>query len=89
MKLAPLIYDFSNFQKKITKTTIGFGFCDIQNNQGLGEGYQPQPSSLIISTSALVILDNTKPNLIIVLLYMERKKIITTVGGTDNLFLNV
>ena len=80
----------ATFKNKITKTTIGFGFCDIQNNQGLGEGYQPQPSfRLIISTSALVILDNTKPNLIIVLLYMERKKIITTVSGTDNLFLNV
>ena len=23
---------------------IIFGFCDIQNNQGLGKGYQPQPS---------------------------------------------
>ena len=22
-----------------------FGFCDIQNNQGLGKGYQPQPSA--------------------------------------------
>ena len=27
------------------KTIIRFGFCDIQNNQGLGEGYQPQPSA--------------------------------------------
>ena len=25
------------------KTIIRFGFCDIQNNQGLGKGYQPQP----------------------------------------------
>ena len=24
---------------------IMFGFCDIQNNQGLGKGYQPQPSA--------------------------------------------
>ena len=24
------------------KTIIRFGFCDIQNNQGLGNGYQPQ-----------------------------------------------
>ena len=23
------------------KTIIRFGFCDIQNNQGLGNGYQP------------------------------------------------
>ena len=27
------------------KTIIRFGFCDIQNNQGLGKGYQPQPSA--------------------------------------------
>ena len=27
------------------KTTCRFGFCDIQNNQGLGKGYQPQPSA--------------------------------------------
>ena len=24
----------------IIKTVVGFGFCDIQNNQGLGEGYR-------------------------------------------------
>ena len=27
------------------KTIIRFGFCDIQDNQGLGKGYQPQPSA--------------------------------------------
>ena len=27
------------------KTIIRFGFCDIQNSQGLGKGYQPQPSA--------------------------------------------
>ena len=27
------------------KTIIGFGVCDIQNNQGLGKSYQPQPSA--------------------------------------------
>ena len=27
------------------KTIIRFGFCDIQNNQGLGKGYQPHPLS--------------------------------------------
>ena len=25
-------------------TIIRFGFCDIQNNQGLSKGYQLQPS---------------------------------------------
>ena len=24
---------------------IRFGFCDIQNNQGFGKGYQPRPSA--------------------------------------------
>ena len=27
------------------KTIIRFGFCDIQNNRGLGKDYQPQPSA--------------------------------------------
>ena len=27
------------------KTIIRFGFCDVQNNQSLGKGYQPQPST--------------------------------------------
>jgi len=28
------------------KTIIRFSFCDNQNNQGLGIGYQPRPSAL-------------------------------------------
>ena len=40
------------------KTIIRFGFFDIQNNQGLGKGYQPQPSASAAST--LIILDITK-----------------------------
>ena len=28
------------------KTIIRFGLCDIQNNEGPGKGYQPQPSAL-------------------------------------------
>ena len=32
------------FVQCISKTIIRFGFCDIQNNQGLGKGYQPQPN---------------------------------------------
>ena len=39
------------------KTIIRFGFCDIQNNQGLSKGYQPQP---ITPTSTLISLDITK-----------------------------
>jgi len=27
------------------KTIVRFGFCDIQNNQGLGKGYQPKASA--------------------------------------------
>ena len=42
---------------------IRFGFYDIQNNQGLGRDYQPQPSSAsadITLTSTLIILDIIK-----------------------------
>ena len=43
------------------KTIITFGFCDILNNQGLGECYQPRPSSQLITfTSTLIIPDITK-----------------------------
>ena len=33
------------FRLMYNKTIIRFGFCDIQNNQGLGKGYLPQPSA--------------------------------------------
>ena len=36
------------FHSMYNKTIIGFGFCDIQNNQGLDKGYQPKPKTLII-----------------------------------------
>ena len=42
------------FRSMFNKTIIGFGFFDIQDNQGLGKGYQPH----LIST--LIILDITK-----------------------------
>jgi len=33
------------FRSMYIKTIVRFGFCDIQNNQGLSKGYQPQPSA--------------------------------------------
>ena len=45
-------HDFS--RSMYNKTIIRFGFCDIQNNQGLGKGYNQY-------TSILIILDITKP----------------------------
>ena len=34
------------FRSMYNKTIIRFGFCDIQNNQSLGKGYQPPPSAV-------------------------------------------
>ena len=43
------------------KTVIGFGLCDILNNQGLGKCYQPwRLAWLITLTSTLIILDITE-----------------------------
>ena len=40
---------------------IRFGFCDVQNDQGWGKCYQPQPSARLITlTSTLIIPDITK-----------------------------
>ena len=36
-------WPFFFFRWMYNETIIWFGFCDIQNNQGLGKGYQPQP----------------------------------------------
>ena len=35
------------YESWILKTIIGWGFCDIQNNQGRGRGtgYQPKPKA--------------------------------------------
>ena len=33
------------FVQCIIKQLLDSVFCDIQNNQGLGKGYQPQPSA--------------------------------------------
>ena len=35
----------SMFLRSLYNKTTRFGFCDIQNNQGLGKGYEPQPSA--------------------------------------------
>ena len=35
-------------------TIIGWGFCDIQNNQGRGKSYQPKPTASVNTT-----MDNT------------------------------
>ena len=43
------------FLSMYNKTIIAWSFCGIQNNQGLGMGYQSQPSA-----SNLIILDITK-----------------------------
>jgi len=37
--------DFHFFCSMSNKTIIRFGFCDIQNNQGQGKGYQPKPKA--------------------------------------------
>ena len=37
--------DKERIRSMYNKTIIRFGFCDIQNYQGLGKGYQPQPSA--------------------------------------------
>ena len=43
------VFVFNYFKTMYNKTIIRFGFCDIQNNQGLGRCYQPWPSELLIS----------------------------------------
>jgi len=38
-------HDFHFFCLTYNKTIIRFGFYDIQNNQGLGKGYQLKPKA--------------------------------------------
>ena len=52
VKFARFVLLVSEEAKKINffcsmynKTITRFGFCDIQNNRGLGKGYQPQPTA--------------------------------------------
>ena len=51
-------------------------FCVIQNNQGRGKGYQPQPSASADNPVPRPFLFwiSENPNLMIVLLYAERKE---------------
>ena len=52
---------YCNFRLMYNKTVIRFGFCGIENNQGLGKSYQAQPRlRLITPISTLIILDTTK-----------------------------
>ena len=44
---------------------------------------------LITLTKTMIVLDITKLNPIIVLSYVNEKKVVTTAVGTDNLFINV
>ena len=69
-------YNKKNKNGLYNKTIIRFGFCDIRNNQGLGQCYQPQPQASadktyldldysgyhknLIQTSTLIIPDITK-----------------------------
>ena len=39
------------------KTIIRFDFCDIQNNRGLGKGYQPQPTASATASADNPYLD--------------------------------
>ena len=49
---------FNFFRSMYNKTIfIRFGFCDIQNNQGLGKGYQPQPQPTASADNPYLDLD--------------------------------
>ena len=50
-------HDVHFFRSMYNKTIIIFGFCDIQNNQGLGKGYQPQPSASAAADNPYLDLD--------------------------------
>ena len=38
-------HDHIFFRSMYNRTIIRFGFCDIQNDRGLGKGYQPMPKA--------------------------------------------
>ena len=84
-------YNMSDIVIAVYLTIIGWGFCDIQNIEGRGSGYQPKPKTE--ADKPYRDLDYSgylkNPNLIIVLLYIEGKKMVTIVSGTDHLFLKL
>ena len=73
-----LVYRHSQFQvasRSLKERIIGWGFCDNQNNQDRGKGYQMEPKAETDNLNDdLIILDVTGSNLIIILLHVERKK---------------
>ena len=73
------VYDFNrancfNFSTSWILNNYWMRFCDIQNNQGRGKGYQLKPQAGVITLTEILIIFciSQKPNLITVLLYIER-----------------
>ena len=52
------------FKTMYNKTIIRFGFCDIENYQGLGKCYQPRPSAWLITFTSTLIVPNITKNVI-------------------------
>jgi len=58
------IHDFHFSIKTIIIVIIIIAFCDIQNNQGFGRGYQPQPLMLQLITPTHLDFSGYNNNLI-------------------------
>ena len=54
-------HNLNFFRSMYNKTIIRFGFCDIQNNRGLGKGYQPKPKydNPYHTSMSLIFLQNS------------------------------
>ena len=78
-ELAQTVKTFHVEARKKGFVKCRFGFCDIQNSQGLSKGYQPQP------TSTLIILDITKPSPNNCLMLILEKAIHGKLGPKDDL----
>jgi len=63
-------HNFHFFLSTYNKTIIRLGFCVIQNNQGLGKSYQPQPPASA-NKPYLIILDITKTSSNNCLLFLD------------------